>query len=198
MRLAAIPEEAFKTKIRNVALCDYLTRVFHDHVKRGGHDVRHGGGNWAAEKGGEMTVDAPGQHVLERTSMLVTPEWIEVRFTVALPAKGRSICGGWANEILTTNVQNLLRSALYWDKQDQTKLQQHVVSVEDQEALRGNLAADGLCGFVVNGAVLPRASGAADLPLQGGDVVPFQSPADLEVGYTLPSGLEVKGPYPLF
>ena len=29
-------------RIRNVAFCDYLTRVFHELVKKGGHDLHHG------------------------------------------------------------------------------------------------------------------------------------------------------------
>jgi hypothetical protein len=39
--------------------------------------------------------------VLERTSVLVTPEGVEARFTVALPAAGRSILGQKAAHILT-------------------------------------------------------------------------------------------------
>jgi len=88
MRMAGFPGESFSTPTRKIALCDYLTRIFHGYVKRGGHDVHHGSnGNWHGEKGGEMTVDAPGQHVIERTSVLVSTESVEVRFTVALPAR---------------------------------------------------------------------------------------------------------------
>lgn len=35
-------------------------------------DVRTEGGGWHGNKGGEMTVDAPGQHVLERTSCSIS------------------------------------------------------------------------------------------------------------------------------
>ena len=43
--------------------------------------------------------------------------------------------------------------------------------------------------FVPNGAILPRASGASDKPLDA-NVVPFQSPPSLETTYDLPN----KGP----
>ena len=36
-----------------------------------GADIRTQSGSYGGEKGGEMTVDAGGQHVLERTSILI-------------------------------------------------------------------------------------------------------------------------------
>jgi hypothetical protein len=40
--------------------------------------------------------------VLERTSVLVTADTVEARFTVALPAQGRSVLGTWAAQVLTS------------------------------------------------------------------------------------------------
>lgn len=52
-----------------------------------------------------MGVDAPGQHVLERTSVIIGAQGgVEARFTVALPARGRTILGAWATQILVTNL----------------------------------------------------------------------------------------------
>lgn len=39
-----------------------------------GGDVRAAEGGWGGEKGGEMTVDRPGQHVLQRSSVLLQPD----------------------------------------------------------------------------------------------------------------------------
>ncbi len=36
--------------------------------------MRTEGGGWKGNKGGEMTVDAPGQHVLERTSCSISSQ----------------------------------------------------------------------------------------------------------------------------
>jgi hypothetical protein len=48
-----------------------------------------------------------GQHVLERTAVLVSPAGdVEGRFTVGLPAQGRSIMGPFCAQILT---QHLVR-----------------------------------------------------------------------------------------
>lgn len=46
-----------------------------------------------------------GQHVLERTAVLVSHAGdVEGRFTVGLPAQGRSIMGPWAAQILTQHI----------------------------------------------------------------------------------------------
>lgn len=71
--------------------------------------MRQESSGWGGEKGGEMTVDAPGQHVLERTSVLIDSlGGVEARFTFALPARGRTVLGHWASTVL---VQNLPRHA---------------------------------------------------------------------------------------
>jgi predicted ABC-class ATPase len=66
-------------------------------------------------------------------------------------------------------------------------VQQHVDSVEEQLWLQDQLDDAGLVAFVRNGAILPRVSGAADLPmLAANGAIPFQSPPNLEVSFTLP------------
>lgn len=101
-----------------------------------------------------MQIDAPSQHVLPRTSVIVTSSDIEVRFTVAMPGKcsnatvcrhsffgifsaqGRSIMGPWAAKIVTENVPTIIRNTLFFDKMEDRVLRRHVLSVEDQEFLR--------------------------------------------------------------
>jgi predicted ABC-class ATPase len=69
----------------------------------------------------------------------------------------------------------------------------HCISCENQSALRASLGEHGLVGFVADGAILPRASGADDAPLIGGVVVPFKSPALLRVELSLKNGGTVVG-----
>jgi hypothetical protein len=47
--------------------------------------VRAASGGWSGAKGGELQIEQPSQHVLPRTSVIVSASHIEVRFTVALP-----------------------------------------------------------------------------------------------------------------
>ncbi|CAN0388497.1 unnamed protein product, partial [Ectocarpus fasciculatus] len=106
---------------------------------------------------------------------------------------GRSICGGWAVEILGKTVPELIRRSLIFSSLDGEALRQHVLSAEDQEALRGSLRAGGVVGFVINGAILPRESGNSDRPMDATQAIPFTSPPSLEKSFTLPNRGTVTG-----
>lgn len=58
-----------------------------------GADQRTQGGGWSGAKGGEITIDQPGQHILERSSVVLRDGdgGLEARFTVAMPARG-AVC----------------------------------------------------------------------------------------------------------
>ena len=101
--------------------------------------------------------------------------------------------GAWANDILNVGLPAVARQALFADKHNLSALNAHCVGVEDQEALRASLGEKGLVAFVKNGSLLPRLSGAQDLPMEGDEVVPFQSPASLEITLPLQSGGTVVG-----
>uniref|UniRef100_M4BD41 Isopentenyl-diphosphate delta-isomerase n=1 Tax=Hyaloperonospora arabidopsidis (strain Emoy2) TaxID=559515 RepID=M4BD41_HYAAE len=185
---AAFPVEMHRDKTRNVALCDYLTRVFAVNARDCGADAKTVSSSWQGAKGGDIAIDAPGQHVIERTSVNVLPNGdVEARFNINLPARGRSICGDWAYTILVETLPQLVEQSLVFQRQDKSHLWKHVQSVEDQETLRGMLKDAGLVGFVVDGAVLPRQSGASDLPLSGDKAVLFKSPESLRRSFTLPN-----------
>jgi predicted ABC-class ATPase len=198
--VAGFPAEAFSTKTRAIALADFLCRAFSSSAQAMGADQRVEAGGWSGSKGGELRIDTPGQHVLERSAVKVDAMGnVEARFTCALPARGRSIEGRWASQILGEKVPQLVSASLFAKSLDGASLRKHVLSVEDQKHLRGCLSGMGLVAFVANGAVLPRASGASDKPMttttaaSTPPVVPFQSPPELEVAVTLPNKGVVKG-----
>lgn len=192
--IAGYPSDLYSTRVRRMALCDYLTRTFARVVAAAGADVRAQSGGWQGEKGGEMTVDAPGQHVLERSSVLVHPDGaVEARFTVALPARGRSILGQWAAATLATNLPRYVVGGLHCARQDRGALMRHIECVEDTEALRQGLASRGLAAFVGDGSILPRQSGASDLPMPRSEAVPFQTPPSMAVQFELPNRGRVTG-----
>ncbi|CAM9329548.1 unnamed protein product [Choristocarpus tenellus] len=160
-----------------------------------GVDQRTESGGWSGAKGGEITIDQPGQHVLERSSVVVHDRdgAVEARFTIAMPARGRSICGQWAAEILGQNLAGLVGESLLFHSLDGAALRAHILSVEDQEALRGSLRKAGVVGFVANGAILPRESGNSDRPMDASKAVRFKSPPSLEKVFNLPNKGVVKG-----
>lgn len=82
------------SQVREVALCDFLTRRFLEASQKAGADQRTQSGGWSGAKGGEITIDEPGQHILERTSVVVHAGdggTVEARFTVAMPARGEPV-----------------------------------------------------------------------------------------------------------
>jgi len=82
---AALPAELFDNPVRRLALEDLLARRVRDSIGSRGGD-RGGSGRNAP-----IAVDAGAQEVLQRTALVVTSGWVEVRLEVDLPAAGRRI-----------------------------------------------------------------------------------------------------------
>ena len=195
-RETGLPDEYLQSDVQRIALCDFVTRVAADFIRYKHFDQNIGdaNGGWSGPKGGAFNINACGQEVLPRTSAMINgDETIELRFTAALPAAGRTILGRQAWQILGVNLPNIVRQSLVSNHLDQNKLEQHVVSVVRQHAMRQQLPGLGLIAFIANGSVLPRASGAAAVPMDRSQVVPFQSPKEAEVTLTLPDGTKVVG-----
>ena len=191
------PTSLFTEKrIRWVAACDFILRKFWNLVRNEELDVSlNTGGGWGSAKGGALNIEKPGQCVLERSAcQVLAGKWLELRFTVSLPARGRTILGRQAAELVCTQLPPVLRETMFYDRYDRKSLQSHVVCAEDQEYIRSTaLSSFGLIAFVGNGSILPRRSGADDRPMRAEEVVPFASPSSLEISLNLPSGKEVKG-----
>ncbi|KAI0674028.1 hypothetical protein C8Q78DRAFT_1076971 [Trametes maxima] len=198
--VANVPRALFSTKIRTIALCDYLARHVCNVLDTQCPALREEqSSGWAAEKGGQVTVDRPGQQVLERTVVvLIAPEesgldpGIELRFCVGLPAQGRTILGDRAHHVFSSTIPAFAQSLLY-SSYDQKRIADFVDCIEDQEDLRKQIAEEGIIAFVPNGAILPRASGAADTPMSSPNVVRFRSPPNLERTFALPHRGDITG-----
>lgn len=146
--------------------------------------------------GGIITVDAPNQEILERSSCFVSESGVEIRFRVGLPAAGRRILGREAERIFFDEVPGIVGQSLRYEYLDASKLERHLNGNEDQDAARGLLAQRGLVAFVAEGSVLPRRSGIDDRPLErkpGVTVVTFRSPESMTVTVQLPHAGAVGG-----
>ena len=139
-----------------------------------------------------MGVAVPGQEILARSSVVLTDDGVELRFTAGLPAQGRRILAREAETMLFRAVPKLVQEALVEGAQRVDVLRRHLDVAEDGDALRRLLPTRGLVAFVADGAVLPRESGVNDGPLSSG-AVPFESPESLRVSVTLPNCGEVAG-----
>mgnify|MGYP005991886481 CR=1 FL=1 len=192
--VSRFPAQALQCRIRRIALADYLNRRFAVKVHELGIDEAKAGGGWSGQKGGDLRIAVPSQHVCQRSAVTVQVDGsVQVRFTIALPARGRSISGGMLQHVLTSCLPDIVNASCVFAQLDAADVQRHICSVEDQEHLRGLLQGAGLVAFVRNGAVLPRASGANDKPMGGKDVIPFVSPLALEVEFSLPNLGVIRG-----
>lgn len=193
---SGIPADLVDTKVRSVACADFLSRVFVDQVQRAGIDrVMEGGGGWSGAKGGDLRMEPCSQHILERTSVIIRTgrNELEARFTVSLPARGRSICGTYAAHVLGEALPGVVGASLLHASLSAAALRRHVDLADDQECLRASLKEAGLAAFVRDGAVLPRASGNSDKPMSGKEAVAFASPSSLRRTVRLPHVGDVTG-----
>lgn len=192
------PEYVSNTRVRNTALCDFISRVMSDMLHGGtGTDWTQAvsGGGWGGSKGGDVNLDAPGQFVVPRTSMVVTSDFVEARLTLSLPARGRSVEGHRAAKIMG-GLMDVVKKSLYFQALDRDALKSHILSVEDQDAARRQLSELGLIAFVADGSVLPRKSGIDDRPMTTKDdpnLVLFKAPPSMETMLEVPNKGTITG-----
>lgn len=191
--VAQMPSAFFANRARKMALADFLAREVRRQIERiaaatGTQRLRQPGPSQSgAGTSGKIGIDAGGQEVLERSALLVTPNWIEARITIGLPATGRRARGREAARLLCDTLPQIAASALRWPSLPQRELCEFIECIEAQEHLRSQLDSKGLIAFVQNGSLLPRESGASDRPMSGGEALRFESPPSLEIELELPS-----------
>ena len=177
--VAGFPRNLYQNRSREIALRDYLTRQF-DQVARE-ISSRRGTGN-----SGLIAIAPVGQSVLDRTSAFITDKFVEVRFVVGLPARGRQIAGRQAAAMLCDDISQIVDQTIKYYQLDGAVIKHHVETVEDADWLRQNLGERGLVAFIPDSAILPRRSGVDEHPLLN-DAVAFQSPESLQVEFTCPN-----------
>ena len=184
-KICGIPYEFTDTKDKNIAVSDFLTRNFYREIQKSGNDSAGTGGS------GRIFIDRCGQEILERTSVLIKGDKVEVRFEMGMPARGRRIMGKAAQKIIFEQLPEIVEKSIIYDNLNKKALNEQVILVLDQEYARKILKEKGLITFVANGSVLPRESGVSDKPMK--NAVKFKSPEKFEITLKLPSGKEVSG-----
>lgn len=165
------PQELYSNPVRKMAFQDYLLRYFKKEI--GKFAKLRGTG-----KSGLYFVDAGKQKVLLRSDCRIEGETIEIRFTAGLPARGRSILGNIAIDMLCREIPHAV-SRIKWEFFSQADTIGFVHTVEDAEYIRCQLKDMGIVAFIKNGSILPRRSGVDDRPLN--NAIPFKNPETLKV-----------------
>lgn len=184
-KISGIPYELTDTKEKNIAVSDFLTRNFYKEIQKNGNDSSGTGGS------GRIFIDRCGQEILERTSVLIKEDKIEVRFEMGMPARGRRITGKAAQKIIFEQLPKIVEKSILYDNLNKESLKEQIVLVLDQEYIRKVLKEKELVAFVANDSILPRENGISDKPMK--NAVKFKSPEKFEITLNLPSGKEVSG-----
>ena len=93
-------------------------------------------GNRGTGMSGVISMDRPGQEILERSSLFVGGASVEAWLVMGIPAFGRTVDGKHAEAMFFTELQWIIRSSLYFGNLDRKALYQHIQVVEDADFLR--------------------------------------------------------------
>ncbi len=177
-----LPEDTYSTKEQQVATADFLVRTFRKALK-------------SESRYSAVRIAAVGQEILERSYATVTPERVELRIQVSLPARGRTVLGHQAATIFDVELPDAVGETFDFTSPHAADylaaLVRHVHTYEDHCALQRSLVENNYVAFVGDGAVLARKSGVSQLPME--DAVPFESPESLRRTVSLPHAGEVSG-----
>jgi len=184
---AGFPEDSFKNRSREIALRDFIARLFDEAT---GNIVR---GNRGTGKSGLIAIDRPGQEILERTAVRITAEYVETRFVMGLPALGRRVAARHARDMFMQELPEIVRRSMFYENIKSTDLYRHVETAEDADALRNQLNEHDLVAFIADGSILPRRSGIDSRPLRGADVIPFVSTPSHRISLTVPNRGGIEG-----
>ena len=164
---------------RRLALSDFLHRKLSRLVQEKYPD-----------KDAAVIFDVAGPEMLVRNSLWIDNGELRACLQVKLPGDGRKIQAELAAEILTMVLPDLVSAGLYYDKSNEGALQEHYRVLAERKEILSQIDACGLCAFVPDGAVLPRASGLSEMPLE--KAIPFVAPEEMAVTLNV-CGREIRG-----
>lgn len=173
-----LDEEVDKTNARRIGTIDFFAYLVGTYLRKTGQNK-------------QFIIDMPGQEILDRTAVVLKEKTLEVRLSIPLPAKGRTILGKKAMALLTKQLPTLAFEAIEsYRKED---LEKQLLLVDEQVAIRSYLEKNECIAFIANGAILPRESGVSNRPLSKVKAIPFQSPPSFERDIPLPNGKTIRG-----
>ena len=184
LQMLGFPSEWGSSFERRLALSDFLYRRLSSLVREKYPD-----------KDASVVFDTAGPEMLVRNALWVDNGELRACLQVRLPGDGRKIQAEAAAEILTMVLPDLVSAALYNSGESkpegvEPELLEHYRVLAERKVILEELEKRGLVAFVPDGAVLPRASGLSELPMEG--AVPFTAPAEMEVKLDV-CGREIRG-----
>jgi predicted ABC-class ATPase len=176
-----------ESKIQKIASADFLARCFYNVSQKISKGIRGTGFS------GMITINQPGQAILERNSIVITENMVEIRCFLGLPADGRKIKSEICEHMFFTELPEIVNGSVLNKNIDQKALKKHIEVAEDAEYLRNQLDSLGLIAFVAENSILPRESGTSDKPMSDKSAIPFFAPDSLKKEIELPHVGKIKG-----
>jgi len=183
----AIETDMVNSKMGEIACRDFYARQFFF------NSTNVAGKRRGPGYSGIITINEPGQAILERSSIVINESSLEIRCFVGLPASERNIKAKLAIKMLLEELPNIVSLSLQRDHTDTAQLLSHIHTAIDAEFLREKLPDLGLLAFIANGAILPRESGISDRTLNNDSIIPFKSPESLVTEIDLPYAGKITG-----
>lgn len=177
----------FDSKVQEIAFRDFLTRRFYNASSEIAQGRRGTGFS------GAITINQPGQTILDRNCVIVNDDIIEVRCFLGLPAKGRKINSQIAKAMLFEELPEIVENSLFKKDLNNIDLIKHIQAAEDSEYLRNKLDSSGIVAFIADGSILPRKSGTSDQPMSRESAVHFVSPDSLKIEINIPNSGRITG-----
>ncbi len=177
---AGFPVRLYDRPWKKTALCDALLRLFFRQTESFTFKAKGSG------KSGLIGVSRCGQEILERSACQMDPASgdIILRLDVGFPANGRTINSKELIRIFYDFLPVCVQKTLFYKALDPKKTEAVMELAQDQQTIREQLQALGLCAFIANGAILPRESGISQKPMK--QAVPFKAPDSMAVTLDLP------------
>lgn len=177
---AGFPVRLYDRPWKKTALCDALLRLFFRQTESFTFKAKGSG------KSGLIGVSRCGQEILERSACQMDPASgdIILRLDVGFPANGRTINSKELIRIFYDFLPVCVQKTLFYKALDPKKTEAVMELAQDQQTIREQLQALGLCAFIANGAILPRESGISQKPMK--PAVPFKAPDSMAVTLDLP------------
>ncbi len=151
--IAGFPPHLFNTPVRRTALEDFLLRRIAERVE----ELQDFDEEGLARR--RLSVAAPGQKILPRSSLVVAEEYLEARLYLDMPVSGGRIPGDTIKEVFFEDLPGIVNSSLIYCNVDEREVEDAVDVMEDADEIRQLLGTRGLVGFVGEGSLLSRYDG---------------------------------------
>ena len=183
LKKAGFLEDMYDTKSKEIALRDLIARRFRESART------HARSPIPKTSGGEIFIPRPGQEILERGCIVITPYFIEARFTADLPADGNKV-SAVAMDLLIERIRTVVSESIYCSQYKQFKIYNHIQTNENADYIREHLKEKGLVAFIADGSVIPRRED--DLaPMIGAEPMTYDD--SMKVMFDVPNGEPITG-----